>query len=1506
MKRILLIVSLSLFALSFEASAQTQLAAWTFELAATPVSPNTPTSFPATLGTQSGTATLYANGTQGSSLWAQAGELNSFGGTITNDPRGVPAASNALALVNQSANGKAVVFKFSMTGFKDPILTFAAQRTATGFTTQTWAWSTDGTSFTDFTTINSLPAAFGTTIQTVNLAAVNALDGASFVYLKATMTGATSAGGNNRLDNFVLNATTATPPDFTPLYPKAQNITTTSFDGIVNITTASTAYAVVLPDGASAPSSAQVKAGQDAASTPLASNLIASLPVAASGTNYLFTISGLTSLTAYDVYFVAENGDGLMANPVKVDVTTLDASDVIPPNFFAFYPDVTAVAFSSFTFRTGLNEPGRTYFVVLPNNATAPTSAQVKNGTDASNAAVKLKGTVNVNAISTEYTSAVTGLTASTSYDIYVVSEDNIPNLQSSPVKIDVTTQITPYVENFDACNGDVSSFSQVSVSGVHFWDCSSFGNNTSNGVQINAGTGTGSTPNEDWLISPQLTLGSNASVSFDNRKEFQGFDITLKISVNYDGTDPTTASWNDLPFIKSTGAFVSSGVVDLTLYAGLKAYIAIIYTSGSVVNTGARWTIDNFMAADAVPSYLITSVNKVKDFGYVAFPNTSAAKTFTIQGQGITSNLTATAPANFELSKNGTTFSSSIGFTPSEIINVTTVFVRFKPTAAGIGFINSTIEFASGAFLKGVKVSGVEGIDARLSTFDVTTYNLEFFGTDTKNGPPPGGVEFGPTNDPLQIANVTSVMEALGSDIYGLEEVADDAAFSQLVSNLPGYAGILSPKWSYSFQPPDQYFPPQKLGFIYNTSTVQIVSSRVMFSKLYDDILANTVTLPGYPGGTSSSFWSSGRLPFMVKADVTINGITNRVIMVDIHAKSGSAAADYNRRVYDVKVLHDSLIANYPNDKIILLGDYNDDVDGSIYTGNDSSYKIFVDDATNFNTLTFALTQTSASTFPSSGSFLDHIIISDDLTSSYNASSIFIEDPSSYIASYSSTTSDHLPVTARFTISKTNQTITFDPLADKNAGDAPITLLGFSSSGLPITYVSSNTAVATISGGILTIVGAGSTIITASQAGNSSYNPAADLPQSLLVNPGTQTITFNALPSKEFGTAPFALTGVSSSGLTVTYVSSNLSVATISGNTLTITGPGTSTITASQAGNASFGAATPVDQALVVTFGNQTITFNALPTKTFGDAPFALTATASSGLPVAYVSSNTSVATIAGSTVTIVAAGNTTITASQGGSGIGWNPAPDVPRQLIVNVLPQIITFPVIADRTLGDPAFALGATSSAGLTISYSTANDKITLAGSTATIVKAGRATITASQAGNGSVPAATPVDRSFCINPVKPIVSSSNLNTETPILTSNSTTGNQWYKNGTLIVGATNTTLSVTSPGIYKVQVKADDCVSAFSSDIPIIVTGDIASIHPLIAYPNPATNYIEVKGLAGEIYSSQVIDVLGKTSQIVFQKNADGYRGNVEDLSAGIYLLRIQDGNSVHQVKFVKK
>lgn len=84
--------------------------------------------------------------------------------------------------------------------------------------------------------------------------------------------------------------------------------------------------------------------------------------------------------------------------------------------------------------------------------------------------------------------------------------------------------------------------------------------------------------------------------------------------------------------------------------------------------------------------------------------------------------------------------------------------------------------------------------------------------------------------------------------------------------------------------------------------------------------------------------------------------------------------------------------------------------------------------------------------------------------------------------------------------IAKASQNIDFAALNPVPDDAAPFSLTATATSGLALSYSSSNPNVATVSGNIVTVVGSGSTVITASQAGNANYHPALAVPQTLTV----------------------------------------------------------------------------------------------------------------------------------------------------------------------------------------------------------------------------------------------------------------------------------------------------------------------------------------------------------------------------------------------------------------------
>ena len=257
-------------------------------------------------------------------------------------------------------------------------------------------------------------------------------------------------------------------------------------------------------------------------------------------------------------------------------------------------------------------------------------------------------------------------------------------------------------------------------------------------------------------------------------------------------------------------------------------------------------------------------------------------------------------------------------------------------------------------------------------------------------------------------------------------------------------------------------------------------------------------------------------------------------------------------------------------------------------------------------------------------------------------------------------------PVTQSFSVTPGVNVITFPALPNTPFTSPPPTPAATASSGLPVSYSSTTTGVCTIAGSTISFVSAGTCSITASQAGNANYAPATPVTQSFSVTPGVNAITFPALPNTPFTSPPPTPAATASSGLPVSYSSTTTGVCTIAGSTISFVSAGTCSITASQAGNANYAPATPVTQSFSVTPGVNVITFPALPNRALGSGTFNLTATASSGLPVAYASTTPQTCSVAGATVTLLAAGQCTIVASQPGNG-GYAPATPVSQSFSI-----------------------------------------------------------------------------------------------------------------------------------------------------------------------------------------------------------------------------------------------
>ena len=374
--------------------------------------------------------------------------------------------------------------------------------------------------------------------------------------------------------------------------------------------------------------------------------------------------------------------------------------------------------------------------------------------------------------------------------------------------------------------------------------------------------------------------------------------------------------------------------------------------------------------------------------------------------------------------------------------------------------------------------------------------------------------------------------------------------------------------------------------------------------------------------------------------------------------------------------------------------------------------------------------------------------------SSSYHIENVKMKDAGSYTCRVRNECTETVSTPVTLTVSKCQQTIDFPEFETVTYGCAPITLPRTTNKNLPLTYTSTNTSVATISGNVVTVLAPGETNIIASQAGNDDYIEIT-VTRTLTVNKIAQSITFEALPEKTYGDAPFKLEGTSSAELPVSYKSTDTNVATVAGNTVTIVGAGTTEIIASQEGNSTHYSATPISQKLIVNKAPQTITFSAIRELEYEDQTIIRKKT-DKGLTITYTVKDESIAVVKELSsdldyfyIEALKPGTTTITATQEGDN-NHLPAVSVEQTVTVVKGSQSINLSQISSRPYGTSDFSLVEKTNKGLTITYKSDNEAVaTVDGNIVHIVGAGTCNITATQEGNEYYKAAEPVTVPFTV-------------------------------------------------------------------------------------------------------------------------------------------------------------
>jgi len=613
------------------------------------------------------------------------------------------------------------------------------------------------------------------------------------------------------------------------------------------------------------------------------------------------------------------------------------------------------------------------------------------------------------------------GLAAGTAYSVEITDgalEDLAGNdfTGITPADWSFTTGITFYTAGFNTCTtGLTDGFTQYSSTGDIIWACTTFGRDPNapagtvpfpNAVQINGFANGTNVQNLDWLISPSFNLQNTTFplLNFWSRTAFNGPPLQLKVSTNYTSGNPDLATWTTIngkfPAQTSNIWTLSSGI-NLSAFKETNVHFAFVYASSE--DDGARWTIDDVSIADSPvppPPGLTVSTTDIR-FNYVA-NGATADKNFSFTGNDLTSGVSLSAAGDFLLSKDGIQYSPSLVYAQEEANNIEkTVHVRFAPSQQGQNF-TGTITLNMQDTTAAVTLAGTS-IDP-LTTLEVVNWNIEWFGSPVE----------GPTNDDQQEQNVKTILQNIGADVYALAEVVSEERLANIVAQMPGYSYVISNYGSHtntSINPPSALAAAQKLAFVYKTSVLGNITTMPLLSQGINS--SADISNPAY------NYWASGRFPFMMSADVTLNCVTKNVKFIIVHAKANTSptATSYDRRKKGADTLYQLLNMQFPDDNIVILGDFNDDLDQSITAGfTTTSWNTFVNDQINYDPLTLSLSLAGKKSTVSYNDVIDHVIVSNEMAGYYMDSTAgILSDVTGLVSNYGSTTTDHYPVFTRY-----------------------------------------------------------------------------------------------------------------------------------------------------------------------------------------------------------------------------------------------------------------------------------------------------------------------------------------------------------------------------------------------------------------------------------------------------------------------------------------------------------
>ncbi|OHX63924.1 endonuclease/exonuclease/phosphatase family protein [Flammeovirga pacifica] len=261
--------------------------------------------------------------------------------------------------------------------------------------------------------------------------------------------------------------------------------------------------------------------------------------------------------------------------------------------------------------------------------------------------------------------------------------------------------------------------------------------------------------------------------------------------------------------------------------------------------------------------------------------------------------------------------------------------------------------------------------VPAADNTLEVLTWNIEHF----PKHPETSGI-------------VNATIAESDYDVWGVQEIENIGTFKQISQINSNYSVIVDNDIANGVN--RNYH----LAYVYNNQRLEIQEQKILSS-----------------GDFEQHFFP--RRPLFVKF---LNKINNQsFILINLHLKCcGGSSNEYRRQEASAR-LKKYIDTSYPNDKVIVVGDYN----GEIYPSSSSQFNNFIYDSRNYAFSDMDQAKSSDrldKSYPKwqpNGSHIDHILITNELFNQYQKSYTLSLDRCS--DDYDPKVSDHRPVLTVF-----------------------------------------------------------------------------------------------------------------------------------------------------------------------------------------------------------------------------------------------------------------------------------------------------------------------------------------------------------------------------------------------------------------------------------------------------------------------------------------------------------